>query len=65
MIEHPSVSAVGSHLDEMFSPDHGRSGQEARPEGGPMEHLTRVMRELRSTLSEADINTEEAMHLGR
>ena len=52
-------------MDELAAPERGRFGQEGRSENRPLEFLTRAVRELRKPLSDEDIKTEEAMHLGR
>lgn len=77
MIEHPSVSAVGSHMDELTeiaALAHHYYEEEGRPEGRAIEHWLRAERELHTCParaaaalerppSEPDFKTEEAMHL--
>ena len=77
MNEHPSVSAVGSHLDELTeiaALAQRYYEEEGRPEGRAMEHWLRAERELHAHSaaprpaperppSESDLQTEEAMHL--
>jgi|GEM_PF-2053394 len=72
--QHPSVSAVGSHLDEEVAKlAHQYYEEEGRPEGRAHEHWLRAERELQEKTREGGgrrspstgSGTEEAMHLGQ
>jgi hypothetical protein len=77
MIEHPSVSAVGSHIDELTEIAvlaRRYYEEEGCPEGRELEHWLRAERELHSHATspapapekppaEPDRKIEEAMHL--
>ncbi|MDB6168207.1 MAG: hypothetical protein JWM88_1071 [Verrucomicrobia bacterium] len=73
---HPAVSAVGAHLDELTeiaALAQRYYEEEGRPDGRSLEHWLRAERELHphrisqpaqeEPPSEADSETEEAMHL--
>jgi len=76
--QHPSISAVGSHFDEaveIAALAQKFYEQEGRPEGRSLEHWLRAEQELHRRAmpptrkisarppTEADIRTEEMMHL--
>lgn len=76
--EHPSVSAVGSHLDEeieIAALAHRYYEEEGCPEGRSLEHWLRAEREFHNRHfpnsapmpanppTECDTRTEEQMHL--
>lgn len=74
---HPSESAIGQHMDEqteIAALAQRYYEEEGRPEGRAVEHWLRAEREVRRRYSvqpqatsptEADVRTEEAMHLDR
>ena len=76
--QHPSISAVGSHFDEaveIAALAQKYYEQEGRPEGRSLEHWLRAEQELHQRTmtparkvstkppAEADMRTEEMMHL--
>ena len=77
MIDHPSVSAIGSHMDEQIeiaALAKRYYEEEGRPEGRAMEHWLRAEREVHrleapaapppeTPSTENDLKAEEAMHL--
>jgi hypothetical protein len=78
--QHPSTSAVGAHFDEeaqIAALAHRYYEEEGRPEGRSHEHWMRAKRELfghtepasqessAAPPTEADLRTEQAMHLAQ